>query len=177
MGNFPDKCLVDTNVAKTANLATNPAEIPADLTHCVLNCVKALDHVVTNGGLVIDSGDEIFSEYRQNLSLCGQPGIGDRFMKWVHDNRWKLPDEDRVTITKNNDSYDEFPYHVKLADFDRSDKKFIAVANAHPQKPPILEATDSKWWGWNHPLLEVGITVNFLCPNYAATKYAEKMKA
>ena len=177
MGNFPNKCLVDINVPKTANLATNPAEIPSELTDCVLNCVEAIEHVVKNGGLVIDSGDEIFYEYRQNLSLSGQPGIGDRFMKWVHDNRWKFPDDDRVTITKNNDSYDEFPHHVKLDDFDRSDKKFVAVANAHPKKPQILEATDSKWWGWKDPLLEVDIIVNFLCPDYARAKYNEKMGA
>ena len=176
MGNLPNKCLVDTNVPKTANLATNPEKIPSDLSNCVLNCVKAIEHVVNNGGLVIDSGDEIFFEYRQNLSLSGQPGIGDRFMKWVHDNRWKLPEEDRVTITKNNDSYDEFPHHVKLSNFDRSDKKFIAVANAHPHKPQILEATDSKWWGWKDPLMEKGITVNFLCPDYVKTKHAEKMR-
>lgn len=175
MDNLPDKCLVDTNVPKTANLATNPAKIPTELTNCVLDCVEAIEHIVSKGGLVIDSGDDIFYEYRQNLSMSGQPGIGDRFMKWVHDNRWKLPDEDRVPITKNNDSYDEFPHHIKLAGFDQSDRKFIAVANAHPQKPQILEATDSKWWGWKDPLMEVGITVNFLCPDYARTKYAEKI--
>lgn len=177
MGNLPNKCLVDTNVPKTANLSTNFAKIPSELINCVLNCVEAIEHVVNNGGLVIDSGDEIFFEYRQNLSLRGQPGIGDRFMKWVHDNRWKFPDEDRVPITKNEDSYDEFPYHVKLVDFDPSDKKFIAVANAHSQKPPILEATDSKWWGWKDSLLEVGITVKFLCPDYAEAKYTEKIGA
>lgn len=177
MGNLPNKCLVDTNVPKTANLATNPAEIPSELTTCVLNCVEAIEHVVKNGGLVIDSGDEIFSEYRQNLSMSGQPGIGDRFMKWVHDNRWKFPDEDRVPITKNNDSYNEFPRYIGLSDFDRSDKKFIAVANAHPQKPPVLQATDSKWWGWKDALVQVGIIVNFLCPDYVKAKYVEKMGA
>ena len=143
----------------------------------MLKCVEAIEHIVKNGGLVIDSGDEIFYEYRLNLSLSGQPGIGDRFMKWVHDNRWKFPAEDRVTITQNNDSYDEFPHHVKLVDFDRSDKKFIAVASAHPKKPQILEATDCKWWGWKDPLMEVGITVNFLCPDYAKAKYKEKIGA
>jgi hypothetical protein len=175
MGHLPNKCLVDTNVPKTANLAKNPAEIPGELIGCVLNCVEAIEHVVKNGGLVIDSKDEIFLEYRRNLSLSGKPGIGDRFMKWVHDNRWKFPEEDRVPITSNNGSYDEFPHHVRLDDFDRSDKKFIAVANAHPEKPEILEATDSKWWGWKDPLLEVGIRVNFLCSDYARAKYAEKM--
>jgi len=176
MGNLPNKCLVDTNVPKTANLSTNPAEIPSELTNCVWNCVEAIEHVVNKGGLVIDSGDEIFSEYRQNLSLSGQPGIGDRFMKWVHDYQWNPAKVNRVSITKNNESYDEFPHHAMLAGFDQSDKKFIAVANAHSEKPPILQATDSKWWGWKDVFTKIGITVNFLCPDYTREKYEDKME-
>lgn len=175
MNNLPNKCLVDTNVPKIANRAVDPANIPDELTVCVLACVEAVAHVVKKGGLVIDAGDEIFDEYRNQLSLSGQPGVGDSFMKWVHDNRWKFPNIDRVPITKNGDSYDEFPHHNGLSDFDASDRKFVAVANAHPSKPPILEATDSKWWGWKDALGEVGIAVKFLCPQYVEAKYREKM--
>jgi hypothetical protein len=175
MNNLPKKCLVDTNVPKTANLATDPAIIPDDLANCVLACVEAIDHVVKKGQLVLDAASEIFDEYRNQLSLSGQPGVGDSFMKWVHDNRWKFPDADRVPITKNGDSYDEFPDHEGLLNFDISDRKFVAVANNHPNKPPILEATDSKWWGWKDALDQVGITVKFICPQYAKAKYGEKM--
>lgn len=177
MTELPKKCLVDTNVAKTANLALAPARIPQELTGCVLACVEAIEHVVKKGGLVIDAGDEIFNEYRHQLSLKGQPGVGDRFVKWVHDNRWTFPDTDRVTITKNGESYDEFPDHDGLINFDNSDRKFVAVANAHSAKPTILQATDSKWWGWKDALAEVGVTVHFLCPDYIKAKCAEKMDA
>ncbi len=168
------KCLVDTNVPINANLATNPdpdSDVPDE---CVLACVEAIDHVVKQGGLVLDSDDEIFTEYRNHLSLSGQPGVGDGFMKWVHDNRWTFPDVDRVPITKNGYSYDEFPNHADLNDFDISDHKFVAVSNAHPDKPPILQSTDSKWWGWKGALKEVGITVRFLCSDYVGSKYQEK---
>jgi len=171
---LPKKCLVDTNVPINANLATNPdpgSDVPDE---CVLACVEAIDHVIKKGGLVLDSNDEIFTEYRSNLSLSGQPGVGDGFMKWVHDNRWQFPDVDRVTITKNGNSYDEFPEHDGLTQFDNSDRKFIAAANAHPAKPPVLQATDSKWWGWKDALQEVGITVRFLCSDYVESKYQEK---
>jgi hypothetical protein len=100
MSGLPKKCLLDTNVPKTANLAIDPAAIPDELAGCVLTCVEAVDHVVKRGGLVMDAGNEIFDEYRRHLSMSGQPGVGDRFMKWVHDNRWKLPAKDRVVITK-----------------------------------------------------------------------------
>ncbi len=172
---LPGKCIVDTNVPKVANRALTPDQIPHELTGCVLACIEAIEHVIKKRGLVIDAGDEIFHEYRQQLSMKGQPGVGDHFMKWVHDNRWSFPDADRVTITKNGDSYDQFPAHEGLNDFDKSDRKFVAVANAHLDVPPILQATDSKWWGWKEPLAEVGITVRFLCSEYAAAKYAEKM--
>lgn len=175
--NLPKKCLVDTNVPKTANLATQPDPDSDVSDACVLACIEAIEQVIKKRGLIIDAGDEIFDEYRQQLSMRGQPGIGDRFMKWVHDNRWRLPDSQRVNITRNGDSYDEFPTHDDLNDFDKSDRKFVAVANAHADKPPILQATDSKWWGWKDALAEVGITVQFLCPEYVRAKYAEKMGA
>ncbi len=175
MSGIPSKCLVDTNVPKTANLALTPAAIPPELTSCVHACIEAVDQIIKKGGLVIDAGDEIFTEYRQQLSLRGQPGVGDLFVKWVHDNRWTFPDEDRVVITKNGETYVEFPDHIGLVDFDNTDRKFIAVSNAHPNKPPILQATDSKWWGWKDVLDEVGITVHFLSPDYVEAKYKEKM--
>ncbi len=174
---LPMKCLVDTNVPKTANLATQPDPVAGVPDACVLACIEAIEHIIKKGGLVIDAGDEIFNEYRQQLSMRGQPGVGDHFMKWVYNNRWSFPDSDRVAITKNGESYDEFPVHDRLSDFDKSDRKFVAAANTHPAKPPILQATDSKWWGWKDALKDVGITVHFLCPEYVKTKHAEKMGA
>ncbi|OJY14810.1 MAG: hypothetical protein BGO99_05210 [Nitrosospira sp. 56-18] len=172
---MPKKCLVDTNVPKTANLVMR-ADSELDVPYaCVLACIEAVEHVIKKRCLIIDAGDEIFSEYRRQLSMEGQPGVGDRFMKWVHDNRFSFTDSDRVTITRNGESYEEFPIHEGLANFDKSDCKFVAVSNAHIDKPPILQATDSKWWGWKDSLAEVGITVHFLCPDYAEAKCAEKM--
>ncbi|ADU65406.1 hypothetical protein LGV61_03190 [Desulfurispirillum indicum] len=172
---LPKKCLVDTNVPKTANLATQP-DADSDVSDaCVLACVEAVEYVIKKRGLIIDAGDEIFNEYRQQLSMKGQPGMGDAFMKWVNDHRYNPEYCDRVAITSNGDSYEEFPTHDDLNDFDRSDRKFVAAANAHVEKPPILQATDSKWWGWKDALAEVGITVQFLCPEYIEAKYTEKM--
>ncbi len=127
------------------------------------------------GGLVIDSMGEIFEEYCRGLSLKGQPGIGDKFVKWVHDNQWKLPSEDSVDITKVDHSYKEFPKHKDLDAFDRSDRKFIAVAYKHPKRPPIIQAADSKWWGYRKVLASCGITVRFVCEQYVVGKYEKKM--
>ncbi len=174
---LPKKCVVDTNVPKTANLALQwELDRDSDVPYaCVLACVKAVEHVIKKRCLIIDARDEICSEYRRQLAIKGQPGVGDAFMKWVYDHRGSLPAGQQVAITKNGDSYDEFPEHDDLNNFDISDRKFVAVANAHPEKPPILQATDSKWWGWKDALAEVGITVQFLCPEYVQKKYTRKI--
>lgn len=156
----------------TANLAGKPADIPEELVDA---CVKTIEHIHKNGGLVMDKGEEIFDEYLDNLSLSGQPGLGDKFMKWVHDHLWNPDKVTQVPIVKSGNFYNEFPNHVGLRNFDPSDRKFVAVANAHPAKPPILQATDSKWLRWKDALEEVGITVKFPCLDYVKAKYAKRV--
>jgi hypothetical protein len=169
--------VVDTNVPVNANLAAKPdpaSDVPPT---CVLECILQIQNITENGGLVVDDASEIFDEYLRSLSLSGQPGFGDKFAKWVHDNQWNPDKVSRVVITKNGQSYGEFPEHDDLSDFDNSDRKFVAVANAHPENPLILQATDSKWWGWKDTLAELGISVQFLCPDYVRSKYGKKMGA
>lgn len=175
MLSLPKKCLVDSNVPINANKATDPEKVPDEMRECVLACIQAVEHVVDNGVLVVDDGGEIFGEYHTSLSFRGQPGVGDRFLKWVHDHQWMVDSVDRIPITPVGNSYKEFPCHSGLSGFDISDRKFVAVANAHPERPPILQATDSKWWGFKSLLNAVGISVTFLCPEYVKAKYEQKM--
>ena len=178
MSKLPIKCLVDTNVPMIANLATQldpDSDVPD---YCIHESRLHIENITEKGCcLVIDDAGEIFQEYINNLSLPskGQSRFGYAFVKWVHDHQWNPSKVDRVQVTKKGNSYKEFPNHDELSSFDPSDRKFIAVANAHPEKPPILQATDSKWWGWNDALAEVGITVHFLCREYIEAKYAEKI--
>ena len=58
---------------------------------------------------------------------------------------------------------------------DPADRKFIAVANAHPDKPPIVQATDSKWIGWREFLVKAGVTVEFIDEPFLQTQYRQKM--
>jgi hypothetical protein len=170
------KIVIDTNVAVNANKAIREASISLDDLACVERCIDVIDEVCKHGGLVIDAGDEIFEEYRKNLSLKGMPGMGDRFMKWVHDKRWSFPAQDRVTLSPNQGCYLEFPSHDGLSSFDPSDRKFVAVAYAHPEKPCIVEATDSKWWGMKDVLADVGIRVEFICEAWIKRKYESKFE-
>lgn len=164
--------IIDTNVALVANAEADVSE------ECVLACIKELKETMENGSIALDDQWRIIREYMHKLSSSGQPGVGDAFLKWVLTNQAN-PDRCKlVTITpKDDDELDfiEFPKHKGLENFDRSDRKFVAVSAAHPEHPPILQAVDSKWWGWKEALSECGIEVIFLCPDDIAEKYAKKI--
>src|SRR5262249_4906186 len=116
---------------------------------------------------VLDDQWRIIREYRSNLRSEGQPGIGDALLKWVLTN-WKNPKRCQlVTITQvgdNETDFLEFPSEPALQGFDPSDRKFVAVALAHAQRPPILQAVDSKWWDMKEALERNNVKVEFLCP-------------
>ncbi len=174
---LPEKFIIDTNVPLTANSFMTSQKNDYDWLICAKNCIEFLESVMKKReGLVLDAQDEIFNEYSNNLSFKGQPGLGNYFFKWIHDNRYSFPKQDRVQITPLGNSYAEFPDHPELANFDISDRKFIATACAHPssQKPTIFEATDSKWWGWKKALEAVGVPVYFLGEEYVKRIYAQK---
>lgn len=165
--------IVDTNVAIVANGKSEQAS--EDL---VEKCIDALMEIRREGGLVVDDNGLIFEEYAKNLSFSGQPGTGDMFMKWVFDNQWKTEVCERRAITPlRNDKrmFEEFPTAPALTDFDASDRKFVAVANAGDPKHPILEAVDFKWWGWKDALAEEGITVIFLDEEAAEAGYNQHL--
>jgi hypothetical protein len=172
MSNVPRPCLVDSNVPIVAN--GRSAQTNDDL---VEKCIDALLEITRHGGIVLDSEDRIFDEYRDNLSLSGQHGTGDAFMKWVHDHRWNEQWCELRSITctdESNQIFAEFPDHQGLRDFDVDDRKFVATANAG--KPcPILQAVDFKWWGWKDALAEVGIRVCFLDEAAAEAGYREHL--
>lgn len=51
-----------------------------------------------------------------------------------------------------------------LDGFDRSDRKYVAVALACHPIPPILNFVDSNWWEFRGPVEDHGRQVEFLCP-------------
>ena len=55
MSSFPKKFVVDTNVPKTANYATDPENIPSDLKECVVECIAAIKKITERKGKVIFS--------------------------------------------------------------------------------------------------------------------------
>lgn len=163
--------VVDTNVPIVAN---GQSGTPS----CQLQCAGELLEITSDRARVaIDEGGEILREYMRHLSHSGQPGVGDAFFRWLFDNQAVLSRCDKVEIpcrSNNPTDFEHFPDHPGLKGFDPSDKKFVAVARAHPERPSILEAADAKFIGWAGALEEEGVTVRFLCKEELQRTYERK---
>lgn len=169
------RCVIDTNVATTANAAN--AEAPAG---CIVASARALQSVMESGHVFIDAGGSIVTEYRANLNAQGQPGPGDAFLRWLLREEWSGRYVTRVPITPSDDDdqgFAELPKPPPGVHYDRSDRKFLAVAAAHVERPVILQSFDSKWWGWRDALEAAGVSVMFLCEDAIKQKHDEKMRA
>jgi len=154
--------VVDTNVPLVANEEAEQAGLG-----CIKACVAALEEVVYKGKIVIDDKMLILHEYINRLSLSGQPGPGDAFVKWVFENQANTERCETVPVTlKSGDPDDlvEFPNDPDLVRFDRSDRKFVAVTLASKMKPTILNATDTDWYDARGALAKHGVKIDFLCP-------------
>ena len=158
------KIIVDTNVPLVANGRADQAS-----EDCVETCIDILMQIT--GGevkLALDDQRRIVAEYRNKLNPDGFPGVGDAFLKWVEIN-WANPQQcELVSITPLDDletDFQEFPADPALVDFDPDDRKFIAVALAHSENPPILQAVDSGWWNYRDALHRNGVTIDFICEN------------
>jgi hypothetical protein len=150
--------VIDTNVAMVAN-----GEHAAASDACVLSCINALigsrEQIV-----LVDSLGDIFREYQGRLSHSGQPGVGDAFFKWIWSNQAN-PDHCRmVEIHRNAERvFEEFPDDERLEAFDRSDRKFVAVALASGTGAPVLNAVDGDWAEHEELLSEYGLVISQLC--------------
>jgi hypothetical protein len=153
--------VVDTNVIRVAN------EQHPDVTlDCVKDCALELQAIMNKGRVAIDSNFEIIREYQAKMKKTkGKgPGPGDVFVKWVLQNRTNPAKCDQVEIRAHHErGYDSFPKDGQLQNFDPDDRKFVAVACAHPKHPPILEAADSKWLDWADALKRHSVEVIFVC--------------
>ena len=153
--------VADTNVAVVANALSEQAS-----EDCVETCAERLEEIMRGEvKLVLDDDWQILGEYAQNLHFTGTD-VGDRFLQWVLRN-WRNPERcDLIHITSvdgSENEFEEFPDDPALVDFDPDDRKFIAVACAHSERPPILQAVDSQWLDFRDALRENGVTVAFIC--------------
>lgn len=162
--------VVDTNVILVANGAHT--EVSPE---CVIECVNRLQQLMRNGAIAIDDAYRILNEYQNKTSPRKGKGVGDVFLKWVLSNLGDPRRVHHVSLTEvSADRFTEFPVPTLERAFDRPDRKFAAVAHAHPSKPEIWQATDCKWLDWWPLLQSQGVQVEFLCANDVCRFYEKK---
>lgn len=152
--------VVDTNVAVVANGRDTHAD-----EECQLACVEKLESVVANEVVVIDDGGAVLKEYMGRLNLSGMPGVGDAFLRHVFNYQVVSERVRRVAVTPSEDDnrgFEELPDNT----FDRSDRKFLAVAVV--AGAVVLNATDSDWREHEALMESLGVEVSQLCPRQAS---------
>ena len=160
--------VVDTNVA----IAANARDTHADLA-CQKECVSTLRSLVEREVVAIDDDQLIIDEYRRHLRHSGTPGVGDMFFKHVFDNQYQPNRVRRVQISQVEDDergFEELPPNA----FDRSDRKFLAVAVT--ANAVVVNATDSDWDENAALMSSLGVEVRQLCPQHA-TKQTQRERS
>jgi len=152
--------ILDTNVLIVADGRTPQA--PAS---CVVACAEALE-AATHDVVWLDTAGEILQEYQNNLNRTYPLGVMATFFVELQSNLG-VPERCRsVSLTHNADRvYEEFPEDPALVGFDRSDRKFVAVALACGVNPDVLNAVDSDWWHYRAALAAGGVKLIFVCPD------------
>ena len=153
------KAVVDTNVILVANQQHENVS-----GNCVCSCISILTNLMKNGKVFIDNSFEIIQEYQKKTQPNTGNRPGDIFVKWVLQNKANIGRCEQVALVPHHQRvWDSFPTDKKLANFDKADRKFVAVSNACSAKPPILQAADTRWLKWSADLKRHGIEVTFLC--------------
>ena len=150
--------VVDTNVA----IVANGRETDVDLA-CQQTCVTTLRSLAAEKLVAIDDEGLILEEYRTRLHASGRPGVGDMFFKHVFDHQYQPNRVRRVRVSPIDDEgrgFEELPANT----FDRSDRKFLAVAAV--ANAAVFNATDSDWHEEQALVSSLGVEVLQLCPEY-----------
>ncbi len=152
-----DRIVVDTNVLIAANGKSQQAD-----SECVLACIEAL-LTATKGkqSILLDASDLIMGEYRRRCSYSGAPGVGDMFFKFLHDHQWSETSIIRIQIQETSDADGGFA-NLPPNNFDRNDRKFLAVAEAGDGQ--VVNATDKHWPEHADFIASLGVRVCELCP-------------
>lgn len=153
-----NRFVVDTNVPVVANGRLDESRSPS--LQCRIAAIEFLTTLLRAGRIVLDLAGRIQEEYHRYLSPRGQPGVGDRFYPAVLQSAPRRIERVPLPTTASGD-YADCPDDAALQHFDRSDRKFAALARR--ERIPIANATDSDWRLFSGPLNANGIQIRFVC--------------
>ncbi len=164
--------VIDTNVLVVANERENSNDLSES---CIEAAQKALMCIKSERVTLLDDLGLIWEEYSKYCTYKGEPGLGDAFFLWLFERQADVRYCRKVSLTENAErEFEQFPEDEDLKKFDRSDRKFVAVALAYEGSAWIYNAVDSDWWLFRNALEKRGLKVIFLCEKEVKAKAAGK---
>ncbi len=149
--------VVDSNVLINAN----GGEQAEGDEQCRKNCDHALRELSQRAVVAVDERRRILKEYEEAWRrFPGPTGSGFQFYKHISSYLWDERRVRQIAITEAGDDrgFGELPVN----DFDRSDRKFLAVAREAGAE--VLNSTDSDWREHGDLMDFLGVKVQQLCP-------------
>ena len=156
--------IIDTNVPLTAAGNSDAADEA-----CQLACVQTLNRIFKGDiAVVIDAEGEAYKEYRNNMHPNPKGGLAGQFLMYLLDHQHNPTRFYRVKLRKDVDGqYEDYPDDEALLEFDRSDRKWVAMAirfKEDSQKDaPIVNAADRDWRIFQSQLEKCDVQLEFLC--------------
>lgn len=154
-----ERVVVDTNIPIVANGIDTHAD-----GKCRLSCTKKIIDIKEKKLVVaLDDDYRILREYLNKLPSRAGDGVGDEFIKYIH-NHIRSPSyvmHVKITPADDDRGFAELPPNA----LDRSDRKFLAVAKV--ADATIINATDSDWHEQREFIEDLGVEVEQLCPQHA----------
>lgn len=149
--------IIDTNIMVIANRQNRDVAVS-----CMDACVKFLIRAQASSTVLMDSGDEIRAEYTRALRVGTPPQLGAQFLIHIYREQWNSQFVRHVELEKSVEGeFADFPNAPEIAGFDRSDRKFAALARR--TGTPVSNAVDSDWIDYRDHLDAHGISVDFIC--------------
>ncbi len=149
--------IIETNVAVVAN-GQNLDVVESCIDACKMFLIRAMrDHVT-----LLDANEEILHEYLGAISRQKPHGLGARFLIEALRQRYNEDRFRQIDLPKTDSGeFVDFPDDPQLANFDPSDRKFVALAQR--TGTAVTNAIDSDWTNFIASLRANGIEVTFLC--------------
>jgi hypothetical protein len=169
--------VVDTNVLIAASSIDASSAVARDATPADPTLRKKVwawlcDFQQSESHLILDGAGGIEGEYGHKL------GFND-FGRQVVMHKWNTCAVDQVVVDYDSHGHGFLEEPLQTVIHDRDDRKMVAAAldaiTRHGETA-IAFAGDTDWHGWETALLEAGLLLEPIIPEWSRPKFAEKSK-
>lgn len=151
--------VIDANVWVMADRTVNDG-LPIEEQNCIRACRNWLKQFVDGDDrLVVDWQYAIISEYRRNI---GRNGFAAPLLNALESESYSR--FTGVVLDVDEDNNATLPNGLTLDD--PADRKYIAAAMQCDPYAPIYNAADTDWAKERNQLVDHGLTIRELCPDY-----------